>query len=114
MYNTTTDRLDVRCYGFSKISHFLERVPMEHIETKNSSDSKLQIGTICSISNHSRNRDNFEKQKRTDHNGLNIRNSVDIIGIDDSHSFILCQCFIRLSLDQIKSKISPDYTEQSN
>ena len=35
--------------SFSKISHFLERILMEHIDMKNSLDSKLQIHPLCSI-----------------------------------------------------------------
>ena len=34
---------------FLLITRFRERIPIEHIETKNSSHSKLQIGSICSI-----------------------------------------------------------------
>ena len=41
--------LGLNCSGFSKIFHFLERVLTEHIELKNSLDSKLQIYFICSI-----------------------------------------------------------------
>ena len=41
--------------GFSKISHFLELILMEHIDTKNSLDSKLHIYFICSIGIRSRN-----------------------------------------------------------
>ena len=36
-------------YGFSKISYFLERILMEHIDMKNSVHFELQISLICSI-----------------------------------------------------------------
>ena len=44
-----TDGLESRCCCFSKISYFLERIPMEHMGTKDSLDSKLQIYFTCSI-----------------------------------------------------------------
>ena len=40
--------------SFSKISHFLERILMEHIDMKNSLDSKLQVYSMCSIRIRSR------------------------------------------------------------
>ena len=43
------------CCGFSKILYFLVRILMEHIERKNSLDSKLQIYSICSNKVRSRN-----------------------------------------------------------
>ena len=43
---------------FLSISRFLETVRMEHIKLKVSSDFKLQIGSICSVSIPSRNEDN--------------------------------------------------------
>ena len=44
-----TDRLELSCCGFSNISHFLERILMEHIDMRNSLDSKLQIYSLCSL-----------------------------------------------------------------
>ena len=49
------------CCGYSKISHFLERILMEHKDMKNSLDSKLQVCCICFIQICSRKRDIFEK-----------------------------------------------------
>ena len=46
---------------FSAISRFLERILMEHIESKNSVESKLQINSICSIRIQSRNQDIVKK-----------------------------------------------------
>ena len=43
-----------RCCGFSNISHFLERILMEHIDMKNSLDSMLQLYSIYSIRTRSR------------------------------------------------------------
>ena len=39
---------------FFKISYFLERIRIEHVEMKNSLDSKLQINSTCSIRIRSR------------------------------------------------------------
>ena len=39
---------------FSEISHFLERILMEHIDMKNSLESKLHTYSICSIRNRSK------------------------------------------------------------
>ena len=39
---------------FSTISHFLERILIEHIEMKNNLDYKLQIYSVCSIRIRSR------------------------------------------------------------
>ena len=36
-------------FPFLKISHFLERIQIEHIGMKNNLDSKLQIYSTCSI-----------------------------------------------------------------
>ena len=47
--------------GFSMISRFLERIPMEHIDMKSSLESKLRIGCICSIRILSRNWDIVKK-----------------------------------------------------
>ena len=41
--------------SFSKITHFLERILMEHIETKISLESKQQIESMCSSRIWSRN-----------------------------------------------------------
>ena len=41
--------LELYCNGILEISHFLERIPTEHIDIKNSLDSELQISSICSI-----------------------------------------------------------------
>ena len=35
--------------GFSKISSFLERILIEHIDIKNSLDSKLQTNSLCPL-----------------------------------------------------------------
>ena len=43
--------------SISKISHFLDGILIEHIDTKSSVDSKLQIYSICSIRIRSRKRD---------------------------------------------------------
>ena len=40
---------DGKFFGFSEISRFLDRILMEHIETKVSLDSKLQIHSIIPI-----------------------------------------------------------------
>ena len=40
--------------GVSKISRFLERILMEHIDMNNSLDSKLQTYPMCSIRTRSR------------------------------------------------------------
>ena len=56
-----TDGLEISCFGISKILHFLERILMEHIDMKNSLDSKLQFNTTCSIRIRSRNWDIVEK-----------------------------------------------------
>ena len=42
------------CFTNSTISRFLVRILMEHIDIKNSLDSKLQIYSICSIRIRSR------------------------------------------------------------
>ena len=42
-------RLELCCSFFSRISHFLERILMEHIDIKRSLDSKLQIYFVCFI-----------------------------------------------------------------
>ena len=47
-------------FSFLKISHFLERIRMEHIGMKNSSDFELQIYSLCSIEIRSRKREIFE------------------------------------------------------
>ena len=39
----------------SKISQFIERVRIEHIEPRNSAEIELQLKAICSIRNRSRN-----------------------------------------------------------
>ena len=41
--------------GFSRISPFLEGIRMEHIDMKNSLDSKVQVYFICSVKNLSGN-----------------------------------------------------------
>ena len=46
-----------------KLSQFRGRFLMEHIDRKCSWKSKLQIGTICSVGNLSRNRDIIKKLK---------------------------------------------------
>ena len=38
-----TQNLEIYCSPFSKISRFLERFPLEHIDSKNSSDFRAQI-----------------------------------------------------------------------
>ena len=38
--------IELNCCNFSTISHFLERILMEHVDIKNSSDSKLQIYSV--------------------------------------------------------------------
>ena len=43
------------CCSFSKITHFQERILMEYIDKKNSLDSKLEVCSICSFRNRSRN-----------------------------------------------------------
>ena len=48
-----------------EISQVLERILMEHIESKNSLESKLQINSICSIRIFSRNGDIFDKGQLT-------------------------------------------------
>ena len=50
-----TDGLELSCCSFLKFSRFLERILMEHINWKNSLDSKLLIYSICSIKTRSRN-----------------------------------------------------------
>ena len=52
---------NLSCCGFSKISRFLERILMEHIDKKNRSDSKLQSYPICFIRICSRKWDFFKK-----------------------------------------------------
>ena len=49
-----TDRSELSCCDFSKLSNCLERILMEDIDTKNSSNTKLQIYAICSIRFRSR------------------------------------------------------------
>ena len=51
--------------GFSKISRFLERIQVEHIESKSSLESQLQICSICSIRIRSKNRDIVGKLFKT-------------------------------------------------
>ena len=41
-------------FNFSKISHFLERIRMEHKQAKNISGSKLNFESICSLRIRSR------------------------------------------------------------
>ena len=50
--------------GFSKISYFLERIIIEHIEMKNNLDSKRQIYFICSIRTWSRKWDIVENPQQ--------------------------------------------------
>ena len=45
------------------ISYFPERIVMEHIDIKVSSESELQILSICSIRTHSRKADIFDNLK---------------------------------------------------
>ena len=47
--------------NFSKITHFLERISMEHIELICSFESELSLTRICSIRIPSGNQDIFEK-----------------------------------------------------
>ena len=54
-------RLELTCCGFLKISHFLDRILIEHKDMKNRSDSKLQIYSIFPIIIRSRNGDIVEK-----------------------------------------------------
>ena len=49
---------------FSTISHFLERILMEHIDLKKSLDSKLQIYSICFTRIRSRSWDVVEKPRQ--------------------------------------------------
>ena len=42
-FGTFSDGLELSCCGILKISRFLERILMEHIDMKHSLDSKLQI-----------------------------------------------------------------------
>ena len=48
--------------GFSTISRFLERIPIEHVEPSFSPESELLFDYICSIRTRSRNRDIVEKR----------------------------------------------------
>ena len=50
-----TQNLEIYCSVFSKISRFLERFPMEHIGSKNSSDFRVQIYLIYTIRINSKN-----------------------------------------------------------
>ena len=54
---TPADKEKRLVYGFSKISRFLELILVEHIDSKVSLDSKLQIGSGCSIIIPSRTQD---------------------------------------------------------
>ena len=54
---TPADKEKRLVYGFSKISHFLELILVEHKESKVSLDSKLTIGSGCSIRIPSRTQD---------------------------------------------------------
>jgi len=56
-----TGGFEISCSGFSRISQLLERVLMEHIDIKVRPDSKLQIGSICSIRIRSGSWDTVEK-----------------------------------------------------
>ena len=56
-----TEEIGNYFYGFLKISHFLEGILMELIDTDYSLDSKLQICSICFIRIRSRKKDIFEK-----------------------------------------------------
>ena len=47
---------------FSKLSHSLERIPMEHTDIKVSSDSKLQSDSTCFMRIPFRNRDILKKR----------------------------------------------------
>ena len=47
--------------GKSRFSRFLEEVLMEHIDMKNSLESELQIYSLCSMRNPSRNQDIVKK-----------------------------------------------------
>ena len=59
----TTDGLK-SSYGFSKISNFLERILMKHIEFMYSLKYKLLFIWICSIRIRSRKRDIFERPQQ--------------------------------------------------
>ena len=54
--------------SISKISHFLDGILIEHIDTKSSVDSKLQIYSICSIRTRSRKQDILEKPQQLNSN----------------------------------------------
>ena len=57
----STDGLELSCCVFSKISHFLEGILMEHIDMKNRLDSKLHVSSMFSIRIRSRKWDIFDK-----------------------------------------------------
>ena len=46
MRKLNTDGLELFCYGFSKMSHFLQRILMEHIDMKTSLGLKLEAQSI--------------------------------------------------------------------
>ena len=48
--------LEICCSDFSMISHFLERILIEHINMKNSLDFKLQVCSMCFIRIRSKNK----------------------------------------------------------
>ena len=55
-----TGGFEISRSSFSRISYFLERILMEHIELNCSLDSELTFISICSIKIPSRNRDIFD------------------------------------------------------
>ena len=67
-FTTGTDRLELSFSDFLKISCSLERILTEHVYTKASLDSKLQISSICPIRVRSRKRDIFKEMQQFDSN----------------------------------------------
>ena len=45
----TVSTIEVILFGFFRITYFLERILMKHIDMENSLDTKLQVYSICSI-----------------------------------------------------------------
>ena len=61
-------KYDFFSFFFSKISYFLERVLVEHIDMKDSLDSSLQTCSLCSIRIRSRKLDMFKKPQQLNSN----------------------------------------------
>ena len=73
-FEVCTYRLELSCCELWKISYFLERFRMEHIELNCSFDSKVFFLSLCSIRIRSRKWDIFKKPQQVNSSRIWNRN----------------------------------------